>query len=178
MNKNTPTIGLLREFLKFFSLTMLAYGIGKGELWQEVTGGIMALAMLVIGIRANAGRDKLSSLLRTAIQAAAAILVTSNVLTQDKAEPIIGMVMVLSSMAWSTWEKSNKPIPPAVPVVMAILCLLSTSCNLPIRVATPYGTLQTDAKGGLAVSSRYADVTRAPDGSVVILPKPIIIPQK
>lgn len=151
---NEKQLGLLRELLTAASAALIAYGIGTAGLWAEVTGGIVAIVMIVWGWRSNAGWEVIASSLRKALSAAAGVCVMTGVLAPDKAEVLLGVALQFVSFAWSIWGKggdSSTP-PPAVPLLflLAACSFLLPSCGeYPLTGSVMLRDPATGAKGGL-----------------------------
>jgi hypothetical protein len=154
---NEKQLGLLRELLTAASAALIAYGIGTSGLWEEISGGIVAIVMLIWGIRSNAGWEALSSSLRKALSAAAGVLVMTGVLAPDKAEVLLGLALQFVSFGWSLWGKGgDSATPPAVPLLalLAALSFLLPSCTGVDGLGSVVGSVTvidptTGAKGGL-----------------------------
>lgn len=104
---NSKSLGLLREFLAAASVALLVYGIGTDVLWQTVTGGVVAVWMLVAGLRANEGWETLGSVIRKVLSAVGGVLVLQGALSPERADALIGVIINLLAMAWSAKAKTG-----------------------------------------------------------------------
>lgn len=150
---NPRLLGLIREFLAALAAALICYGYGSDALWQESTGGVIALVTLVWGIRSNTGKEAWYSLGRKVLSSVAGVLVITGTLSPDKANVLIGLACTVLSMAWSLNGKDGN-IPPAVPMIAFLLGLsvLLPSCapTITIKSTAPDGTItETTTKGGV-----------------------------
>lgn len=200
MTKNQQ-LGQLRAILLAVGSALTTWGLSDGNQWAPVIGVILAIWSLTWGLlhhKDPANPGTLSwSLVRKLANALGAAAVTYGWCHPDKVDAIVKILPLLGPAlaGWFSWI-SNAPEegddggpydgPNGVASLIAIgflfFFLLPSCVEYPLvaRVVTPHGTLERDAKGGLTVSSEYADVSRSADGTVTVTPKkPIVIrPEK
>lgn len=102
---NAKSLGMLRELMAAASVALLVYGIGSEVLWQTVTGGVVAVWMLVAGLRANEGWEALGSVIRKILSAVGGVLVLQGAMSPERADALIGVIFNLIAMAWSAKGK-------------------------------------------------------------------------
>lgn len=95
---------MIRELLTAASGALIAYGIGTTGLWEEASGGVMALVMLIWAVRANAGREQWLTLGRKTISAVGGVLIATGALTPDKVDAILGVALSTLSLGWTMFK--------------------------------------------------------------------------
>lgn len=173
-SKIAAFVGLLREFLMAAAALLVAWGHGNGDLWNQVIGGLVALAVLLWGFRSNQGFESLLSVVRKVISAAAGVAVYTGWLSPEKATLLIGAIMAGITFFWTTWSKGlfsddDGPIPPIFGLLLLVPCLMFlSSCGAVLT----YDGEEFDA----SAVSRYGTLEYR-DGHAVITPSvPIAIP--
>jgi hypothetical protein len=142
----SKTIGLVRELLMAVSAALITYGIGTDAVWQEVTGGVVALVTLIFAIRANTGREAWFTLIRKVLSAAAGVLVVTGTLEPEKVNALLGVVLSLVAMGWSTFGKGSPAIVPTITLLLACSFMLPSCATN----SEPTPAWQTDAKAAIA----------------------------
>lgn len=108
---------MLRELLTASSGALITYGIGTAGLWEQVTGGILALAMLVWAIRTNEGKEQWFTLARKLLSAVGGTLMAMGVTTPDKINILLGVASSALAMGWTIFKlpppSANEAGPPA-----------------------------------------------------------------
>lgn len=100
---------MLRELLTAASCALVTYGIGSVSIWEETTGGIMALVMLIWGIRANTGKEQWLSMARKTLSAVGGVLVATGASTPDKVEVLLGVASSSLAVVWSIFKLPGDP---------------------------------------------------------------------
>jgi hypothetical protein len=102
---NDKTLGLVRELLASISAALIAYGIGSDAIWQEVSGGLLALVSLIWGVSTNTGAEAWFSMIRKVLSAVAGVSVLTGVLAADKAAVLLGAMLSMATLFWSLYGK-------------------------------------------------------------------------
>jgi len=165
--KKDQLLGQIRTALTALGTMLATWGVNDGNQWAPVTGLVIAILSATWGIlhhRDPATPGKLSwSLVRKALNAAGAAAITYGYLNPEKVQGIEMLFAAMGPLAASmfSWiDNSADDIPPG-PDGLHILLLLGTLCFLlpgcagvPLRVDSDFGTLTTDAKGGITFAPR------------------------
>jgi hypothetical protein len=174
------TLGLVGSTLTATGTVLATWGINDGHQWAPIVGIVLALVSLTWGLLhhkdpATPGTLKWS-LVRKTINVAGSAAITYGFLNPERVQGIEVLAASLGPLlaAWFSWIDNETtagddgdPGPDGLHLLLALICLtalLLPSCaDFPVTgsIQTPYGTITTDAKGG-----------------IVLAPRPIVIPQE
>lgn len=102
-------LSMLRELLTAGSAALVTYGIGSEAVWQEAAGGIIAIVMLVWGIKSNTGKEQWFTLARKTMSAVGGVIVTTGTLDPDKANILLGFWLSALSLVWTMFKLPEQP---------------------------------------------------------------------
>lgn len=165
-SKAQIAVGVIREFLMAASAVLFAWGLGTEALWQEVTGGLLAVFVLVWGIRVNVGIEALFSVIRKVLSAAAGVSIYHGWLSPEKATLLVGALMSGIAMVWTLGKSGlfnsddDDGNPPQLPTFLLLVLCAASFLLLP-SCASRYGELWVDHEGNLHAMVPY-QVLKAP----------------
>ncbi len=166
--KKEQYLGQIRALLTAAGSALATWGVTDGNAWAPIVGVILALVSVTWGVLHH--KDPTTpgvikwSLVRKAANAIGAAAVTYGLVSPEKVD---GSLMVLATLApfaamAFSWidndsdddDSGTGPDGIHVPMILIFMSLFFTSCaEFPItaRLDTEYGTIETDAKGGLVI---------------------------
>jgi hypothetical protein len=121
MNKKV-ILGQIREI----TVALGALAFAEFEGWPSIVGLVVAIAAVVLAVKAHEGKEVIGSLVRKAVSATPAVLVAFGVVDVEKAASLTALLIPIVSMVFS-YKANGAKLPKGEKLGLFFVALLSLS---------------------------------------------------